>query len=61
MDDNLKETKYLNNNILIDSGNIINKSKYIIRKNNNDLKFNSKVSSISPKTIYPNHSFTERR
>ena len=61
MDDNLKEKKYLNNNILIDSGNIINKSKYIISKNNNDLKFNSKVSSISPKTIYSNHSFTERK
>ena len=65
MDDKLNEKNYLNNDILIESENIKNNSRYIINSSNKkrkiNLKFNPKLSEISQKGKYSNHSFTERR
>ena len=65
MDDKLNEKNYLNNDILIESKNIKNNSKYITNSSNNkrkiNLKFNPKLSDISQKGKYSNHSLTERK
>ena len=65
MDDKLNEKNYLNNDILIESENINKNSMYIINQSKNkrniNLKFNPKLSELSQKGKYSNHSFTERK
>ena len=65
MDDKLNENNYLNNDILIESENINKNSMYIINQSKNkrniNLKFNPKLSELSQKGKYSNHSFTERK